>query len=570
MLPAHQRFYTHNAAGGEVNLGLVVQQKFTPLQGAAHGTLHVQAGDGRGAHFWHKLAHAVAAMLFDAVHGDIGIAQQNLAMVAIAREDGDPNTGGHKHLAPHQLHRACQRRLDFFCHLRHVVWLGQIGEHNDKFITPQTCHGIGLTHTGGQPFGNLFEQSITHQMARSVVNQFEVVQVQQHHPHHQAVALGPGNGLLDAVIEQVAVGKPGQAVVVGLVLQRGLVLNAVTDVVDDAHKVRGGRTREVAHRGNVQLVPKQGAVFAVVAQNGLALTLFSQGVTDFFQVGLGQIVAHQKAPFQPHDLFGGVTGDALKSRVHVDDGMVVLIAAGDHDAVAAGGQRLLVQEQRLLGRLVLALDVRNVFFDHHQVGHLPQSVAQGGGNLAFPIKAAVFAAVKRVALPTPSSMRHRQQAAVNFGNVARQVPLECGHVGDVCQRVAGHGGEAGVGVPHLAVGVGHHNPKRALLHRQRQQLQTTIGQRRPLRRGQHHHRFDQVAQHAADKTVLISALGGADLGPQTQSAQRLPKPHHRKMYVPQGPGTIGLRRAGRDQQPVGQRQGYLGLCVVRGIYQQAA
>jgi hypothetical protein len=62
-------------------------------------------------------------------------------------------------------------------------------------------------------------------VARAVVDELEMVQVQQHHTNHQVVALGPGDGLVNAVIEQVAVGQAGQAVVVGLVLQRLLVVD---------------------------------------------------------------------------------------------------------------------------------------------------------------------------------------------------------------------------------------------------------------------------------------------------------------------------------------------------------
>ena len=82
--------------------------------------------------------------------------------------------------------------------------------------------------------------------------------------------------MLNTVTQQVAVGQAGQAVVVGLLFQRMLVAHALADVVDDADKVGGRAIGQVLHRCNVQFVPKQRSILAVVAQGGRSLAIFTQ------------------------------------------------------------------------------------------------------------------------------------------------------------------------------------------------------------------------------------------------------------------------------------------------------
>ncbi len=231
-----------------------------------------------------------------------------------------------------------------------------------------------------------------------------MVQVQQHDAHHVAIASGPGNGLLNAVVEQVAVGQAGQAIVVGLVLQCVLVAHALADIVDDADKMGGCTAGQVTHWRYMQLVPEQRAVFAVVAQCGLAFALLAQRRPYVVQIRLGQIVAHQKPPFQANHLFGAVAGDALERRIDIDDGVVVFIAAGDHDSVAARRQGLFVQVAGLCVVGTAQFAVADVFLDHDQVRVLAVRIAQRGHHLTLPIDAAVLALALYVAIPAVAHM----------------------------------------------------------------------------------------------------------------------------------------------------------------------
>ena len=64
-----------------------------------------------------------------------------------------------------------------------------------------------------QAFGDALEQQIARLVAEAVIYVLEVVQVQEHYPHDTLVAPGVNQHLLQAVVEQGAVGQAGQGVV---------------------------------------------------------------------------------------------------------------------------------------------------------------------------------------------------------------------------------------------------------------------------------------------------------------------------------------------------------------------
>lgn len=72
-------------------------------------------------------------------------------------------------------------------------------------------------------------------MAPAVVDDLEVVDVQEEHGQAGAAAGGPGQGLVEAVLQQQAVGQAGEGIVHGLVGESLLRLLALGHVADEGH-----------------------------------------------------------------------------------------------------------------------------------------------------------------------------------------------------------------------------------------------------------------------------------------------------------------------------------------------
>lgn len=106
----------------------------------------------------------------------------------------------------------------FFCHvprLGGVRVVTQVFQHDDELVTPQPRHGIGLANTVRQTRGDFLQQQVAPVVAQSVVEDFEVVQVNE---HQRTLALKPGaqgQHMLQPVQQQLPVGQLGQWIAEG-------------------------------------------------------------------------------------------------------------------------------------------------------------------------------------------------------------------------------------------------------------------------------------------------------------------------------------------------------------------
>jgi hypothetical protein len=191
--------------------------------------------------------------------------------------------------------------------------------------------------------------------------------------------------LVEPVQQQVAVGQPGQQVVVDLVFEVGGALRGFGDVVHDADEMGAG-PGVVDHRRDCHVVPVDLAVLAQVAAGGAHFAALAYGGV---QQGV-RLVVHARQRHQPADLFPvgadnfaeAVAGDALEGGVRVFDRMRAAAAARDEDAVAARVQRPFAQAQLFL--LLAAL--RNIQSHAAHIGRAPDEQAgagkQKGGGVA--------------------------------------------------------------------------------------------------------------------------------------------------------------------------------------------
>jgi hypothetical protein len=328
-------------------------------------------------------------VFLDPVHRHVGVAQQGFAVVAVARIEADAGRGGDEDFLAFDKEGLGEGALDLVGDDQYVVGAEDGGDDDDEFVTADPGHGVGVAHASEQAHGDGLEQIVGRRVAEAVVDQLEAVEVEQQHTDHLPVAAGVGDGLGDAVVEQVAIGQAGQDVVVGLVFELLFVADAVGDVVDDADEVGGRFTAFVAYRGDEQLVPEQRAILTVIADDGVCFALFAQGGANLAEAFLAEIVAHQEAAILANHFGGGVAGDALEGRIDVGDRVIEMRRRGDHDAVRRGFDGPFAQAQLLFGAFAGA----DVFLDGDVVDGLAVFVLQWRDPLLFPGQRTVLAPV---------------------------------------------------------------------------------------------------------------------------------------------------------------------------------
>ena len=96
---------------------------------------------------------------------------------------------------------------------RGVLGLGQVLDQDRELVAAQARDGVGLAQALAQALAHEREQAVAGDVAEAVVDRLEAVEVEDHHRDQALVAPRPGERALEPVLEQRAVGEPGQLVV---------------------------------------------------------------------------------------------------------------------------------------------------------------------------------------------------------------------------------------------------------------------------------------------------------------------------------------------------------------------
>jgi hypothetical protein len=96
-----------------------------------------------------------------------------------------------------------------------VLALGEVLDDERVLVAPQPRHGVGLAQPLDQTAGADLEQAVAGDVAELVVDRLKAVEVEDHDRDHPALPAGPGERPLEPIVEEGAVGEPGQLVVLG-------------------------------------------------------------------------------------------------------------------------------------------------------------------------------------------------------------------------------------------------------------------------------------------------------------------------------------------------------------------
>ncbi len=429
MLPAHQRLDPAQTAVGQRHLRLVVQAQLVALHRLAQLAEQFEALAHALVHRLGPVLEAVAPQRLGPVHGGVGLAEQGLAVGAVARKQCRPGAGGDEQFVPvhpdgfgHRLQNAAGNLF------RLLAQFGP-GQHHGELVAAQARHDVGLAHLAVQAVGDLLEQVVAHGVAEGVVDQLEIVEVDEQHGGNILVAPCLRDDLFEAHLEQHAVGEPGEFVAVRAQFQFLLEGDALADVVHDPDVVADAAAL-VRHRREMQFVPERGAVLAVVAQCHHAGLAMADELAQLVDAGLVALLALQEREVAPLDFLEAVAGDGGEGRIGVDQRVIRPAGVGDHDPFVRGFQGAAADAQHC-GAFAPQGDVAKA---QHRAGKAAARAQDGRGAQLHRKKAAVGApedlvprleAAAAAQQPEDAAGLPRQRAAVG-SHVHQRVQVRAG------------------------------------------------------------------------------------------------------------------------------------------------
>jgi hypothetical protein len=260
MLPAQQRLRADDAAAGEIELGLVVEDQALLLEGRAQAILDRHALlDGR-VHVVGKELESAAAAVLGVEQRGIRLLDEFLGIPRVAGEGRDPDAAAQRRRLAAKLDRLAERGQQLARHGRGIQLVREVRQQHRELVAAQSCGGVRFAQTGGQAPRNAPQQPITDGATERIVDRLEPVDVQGQDGVFVAPAASGRDRLAQAIQEERAVGETGEWIVGREVTG---AFPRVAQLQDRAVALQGGRERrdEQAWR---QLVPQQSAASAAL------------------------------------------------------------------------------------------------------------------------------------------------------------------------------------------------------------------------------------------------------------------------------------------------------------------
>ena len=306
---------------------------------------------------------AAAAEILGDVTGPVGVLHELLAGARFRgnRDDADTDPDLVTFLIPDETIFANDVDQIF----GQLAGLGQraVLQQHAEFVAAEPRQRIAAADLSGEQRGKLLEQFVAGDVARGIVDDLELVEVEKQHRVPVVEVLRRLQRVFEAVLEVGTVGETGQRVARGLLDQLLLHAARIGNVLEHQHAAdhfplgiehwRRGTldraARAVARNQNVILLRRNGALFRHAAPGGIRDRI---PAVLFLEV-------HHRIQRQSHRLVIAPARQDLGHGIHVID---AALAVGGDDAIADGMQR----------------DLRALFF-HHGLAQRQPALELGAG-----------------------------------------------------------------------------------------------------------------------------------------------------------------------------------------------
>jgi len=154
-----------------------------------------------------EIEKAIAPVFFGGIHGLVGMLQQRVDIVGIARIYGDADTGRDVSQFVAETKRLGQASDDFLGDGLDVGTIRQVGQDDREFVAAQTRDRIGIAQATADASGRLLQQDVAHVVPQCVVDLLELVEIDQQECQEEVGTPGLDDLLAQAVEEQPPVGQ---------------------------------------------------------------------------------------------------------------------------------------------------------------------------------------------------------------------------------------------------------------------------------------------------------------------------------------------------------------------------
>ena len=147
-------------------------------------------------------------------------------IIAIQRINSDADAGGDEGFLTVQRDGGARRFDDLAGDDGGILRLVDFLQDHGEFVASKAGHGVFLAYALLQSCRHFTQQNVAGVVAQRVVDGLEPIEIQEHDRHQMVVPFRPGQGLVETIEEQVAIGQMGQRVIVGQDLQSAFRLAA--------------------------------------------------------------------------------------------------------------------------------------------------------------------------------------------------------------------------------------------------------------------------------------------------------------------------------------------------------
>ena len=330
MPPARQHFGSGQRPVRQPDLRLPCQPEFALCQALPDRRFERQLIGDAAVHFGF-IKTDLRVFALGVVHRGIRALGDVLRSRAVVRIERDADGCRCQQFIAIQCNRFVQRSHDFLRNRQRRPVPVAVSQYDGKLVATEPRHGIGFAHRFPDALRDLPQQIIACRMPVSVVDIFETVQVDEQQRETFVFTPRLRDGLLQAILEQTAVGQVGERVVKSHLMQ--LALHPLVRAQIRKHPdVIGDFALGVAHRVDMQPLGVNVAIFAAVPQ----LALPDAGLQQVFphRVIKGPVVipGMQDVGVRSHRLIERITRRFDKCLIDVND---VRVGIGDHDALGS-------------------------------------------------------------------------------------------------------------------------------------------------------------------------------------------------------------------------------------------
>jgi hypothetical protein len=340
----------------------VNDRELVALQRQAQHAFELEQLAAQLVHFTRVVFVQVAAIGLGAVQGGFRSDHQGLAVLAVGRIDGCPDTDADMHIEAAQFEGPPEGRQQFFANAADGLRIGNFVEQHRKTVTAQAGNDIVLAQGDLDALGGFDQHLIADRVTQRIIDQLEAVEVQLQYREAAVVALGVDQLLLKRREPGFAIGQRRQSVEGAQLIEQGFDRLLLAEVENHAGVVRHQAVRALHHSNRQQgridftaLAPVPDLPFPGAGERQfLPHLLVKAGILP---PGL------EDARMLADDFLAAVAGNPQEGRVDLDD---ALLGIGDQDGFDAVGENRLGQVQLPLGNATAGLDLANQDAGQHE------------------------------------------------------------------------------------------------------------------------------------------------------------------------------------------------------------